>query len=433
MLSKAIPDSIEIVGSDSPDKKIAAIEAFQDGRYRVLVTKAKISGYGINFQNCSHMAFVGINDSFEDYYQCIRRCWRFGQESPVHAYIVISEIEQEIYGNVMRKEEEAQYMSERLIEHVQQFERAEIEQAGQREEYATSTIKTSDYTLMLGDSCERMAEIAEASVDLSIFSPPFESLFTYSPTERDLGNSRNKEEFHTHFGYIIDHLLRVTKPGRNCCVHVQQIGATLTHDGFIGLKDFRGEVIRAFVDRGWIYHGEVCIDKDPQVQAVRTKSKGLLFVQLHKDSSWSRPGFADYIIIFRKPGDNAVPILPDITNEQWIEWARPIWYNIVESHTLNAAEGRDEQDERHVCPLQLPVIERCIRLWSNKGETVFDPFTGIGSTGFEALRHERKFVGIELKPSYFQTARKNLERMQLSKTQATLFDKLVESEEGVAV
>jgi DNA modification methylase len=423
-LARGIADSVEIVGSDSPDSKIAAIEAFQSGKVRVLVTKARIAGYGINLQNCHNMAFIGLSDSFEDYYQCVRRCYRFGQQHPVHAYIILSEIEQEIYANVMRKEQEAKHMSDKLIECVKSSEQEELAQAERKEPYTTRTIKNDSYTLMLGDSCERLAEVADNSVDLSIFSPPFQSLYTYSPTERDLGNSRTTDEFYQHFSYIIDHLLRVTKPGRNVCVHVQQVAASLVNDGFIGLKDFRGDVIQKFVAQGFIYHGEVCIDKNPQAQAIRTHAKGLTFQQFHKDSSWSRPGLADYIIIFRKPGENAIPVHPDMTNEEWIQWAHPVWYGIRESDTLNVAEGRDKDDERHVCPLQLGTIERCIRLWSNPGETILSPFAGIGSEGYEALRHGRKFIGIELKPSYFQAAHKNLERILKKRTQATLFDEV---------
>jgi DNA modification methylase len=421
-LQGGIVDSVEVKGSDKPDQKIWAIERFQDGDTRVLVTKPKIAGAGMNFQNCHNMIFVGLGDSFEQYYQCIRRCYRFGQQYPVNVKIVLSDIEEEIYQNVIQKEEEAKKMSDQLIQHINQFERAEIENAQQKFEYQEKTIKTTDYKLMLGDSCERLAEVPDASIDLSVFSPPFASLYTYSPTERDLGNSRSAGEFYQHFYYIIDHLLRVTKPGRNVCVHVQQLAANLTHDGFIGMKDFRGEVTSAFVDRGFIYHGEITIDKDPQVQAVRTKAKGLMFVQLHKDSSWSRPGMADYILLFRKPGENVVPIHPDVSNEEWIQWARPVWYNIKETDTLNTAEGKDAKDERHVCPLQLGTIERCIRLWSNPGETILSPFTGIGSEGFKALELGRKFVGIELKPSYFRTAHKNLERVISQRTQTTLWD-----------
>ena len=423
-LARAIPDSVEIVGSDSPDAKIAAIEDFQARKVRILITKPKIAGFGINLQNCHNMAFIGLSDSFEAYYQCVRRCYRFGQQHPVNAYIILSEIEQEVYANVMRKEQEAKLMSDRLIDCVKNAEQEELAQAEKKQEYTTQTIKRDQYTLMLGDSCERMAEVADNSVDLSVFSPPFQSLYTYSPTERDLGNSRTPDEFYKHFSYIIDETLRVTKPGRNCCVHVQQVAASLVNDGFIGLKDFRGEVIQSFVERGWVYHGEVCIDKNPQAQAIRTKAKGLLFVQLRKDASWMRPGLADYILVFRKPGENVVPIHPDMTNEEWIEWAHPVWYGIRESDTLNVAEGRDADDERHVCPLQLGTIERCVRLWSNPGETVFSPFAGIGSEGYEALKRGRKFIGIELKPSYFRAAQKNLDRIIKKSTQATLFDEV---------
>lgn len=188
------------------------------------------------------------------------------------------------------------------------------------------------------------------------------------------------------------------------------------------MKDFRGRLCAEFVDRGWVYHGEVCIDKDPQAQAIRTHSKGLLFVQLKKDASWLRPAMADYILVFRKPGDNEVPIHPDIDNEEWIEWARPIWYGIRESDTLNRAEARSDEDDRHICALQLGTIERCIRLWSNPDETILSPFAGIGSEGYVAINHGRKFIGYELKPLYARTAAKNLRDAEsVSHTQHVLF------------
>lgn len=283
---------------------------------------------------------------------------------------------------------------------------------------------TDSYAMYHGDCVEVMAGLPDESIDLSVFSPPFLSLYTYSATERDLGNSRNEQEFFAHFRFVIEHLLRLTKPGRNCCVHVSQVPAMLVRDGYIGLKDFRGDVIRAFEAQGWIYHGEVCIDKDPQAQAIRTHAKGLLFVQLRRDASWMRPALADYILVFRKPGENKVPIQPDLTNDEWIQWARPVWYGIRETDTLNAAEGREEQDERHICPLQLGTIERCIRLWSNPGEVVLSPFAGIGSEGYMALKLGRKFVGIELKRSYYEAALRNLERALQpdQRDQVTIFD-----------
>lgn len=278
-----------------------------------------------------------------------------------------------------------------------------------------------DWTLVNGDCIEELRHLPDDAVDLSVYSPPFIALYTYTASERDMGNCATTREFFEHFGYLQRELLRVTKAGRLTAVHVAQVPAMLSRDGYIGMKDFRGMTIQAFEANGWIYHGEVCIDKDPQAQAIRTKSKSLLFVQLRKDSSWMRMALADYILLFRKPGENAVPIQPDITNEEWIEWARPIWYGIRESDTLQVAEARHEDDERHVCPLQLGTIERCVRLWSNPGELVLSPFAGIGSEGYESVRLGRRFLGIELKPTYYALAVKNLNAADSAKSQGTLF------------
>lgn len=277
--------------------------------------------------------------------------------------------------------------------------------------YTTDEAKGEGWRLLLGDSCERIEEIETDSIDLSVFSPPFASLYTYSPSARDLGNSHDREEFFEHFGYVIRGLQRATKPGRLACVHVQQLTTTKATHGIIGLTDFRGQVIAAFQAEGWVLHGEVTIDKDPQAQAIRTKAQALMFQTLNRDSASSRPALADYLLVFRAPGENAVPIKPDCDNETWIEWARPVWYSIRETDTLNTAVARDDADERHICPLQLPLIERCVRLWSNPGELVLSPFAGIGSEGYVALQHHREFVGIELKPSYWQTAVANLDRI----------------------
>ena len=218
------------------------------------------------------------------------------------------------------------------------------------------------WTLINGDCIEHLAAQPAASVDLSVYSPPFSSLYTYSASERDIGNCATHEEFLVHMGFFIRALLRVTKPGRLSCCHIAQVTSTKAMHGVIGMIDLRGAMIRAYTDAGWVYHGEVCIDKDPQAQAIRTHAKGLLFVQLRKDSSWLRPALADYILIFRAPGENAVAIKPDLTNDEWIEWARPIWYGIKETDTLNTAVAKENDDERHICPLQLGTIERCVRL-----------------------------------------------------------------------
>ena len=290
------------------------------------------------------------------------------------------------------------------------------------EDYVTDDASGPNWHLMLGDSCERLAEVPAESVGLSIYSPPFASLFVYSPSWRDLGNSKDRGEFIQHYGFIIRELLRVTMPGRVTCVHVQQLTQTKQMTGNVGLTDFRGDVIRAYVDNGWIFHGEVTVDKDPQAQAIRTKAQALMFVTKNRDSAMTRPALADYLLLFRKPGDNAVPIKNDVSNEEWIEWARPVWLDIRETRTLNAAVARDSADERHICPLQLDFIERCVRLWSNPGETVLTPFAGIGSEVYTAVKLGRRGLGCELKPAYWRTAVRNLEALEVDLAAPLLFD-----------
>ena len=278
--------------------------------------------------------------------------------------------------------------------------------------YVVDTEHGNNWTAMLGDSCERLAEIADESIGLSVYSPPFASLFTYSPSERDIGNCRDSDEFFEHYRFIIEEVLRVTKPGRLSAVHCQQLATQKGRDGAIGLYDFRGDIIQAHVDAGWIFHGEVTIDKDPQAQAIRTKATSLMFQTLNRDSAMSRPAMADYILMFRKHGDNAEPIKPDCDNETWIEWARPVWIGIRETNTLNTAVARDDADERHICPLQLDLIERVVRLWSNRGDTVLTPFMGIGSEVYVAVQQDRRGIGCELKPSYWRTAVDNLRTLE---------------------
>jgi len=311
--------------------------------------------------------------------------------------------------------------------------------------YITDDTEGENWRLLLGDSCERLAEIPSESVDLSVCSPPFASLFTYSPSLRDLGNSSSREEFLDHYRFIIREQLRVTKPGRNACVHVQQITTSKVTHGHIGMTDFRGEVIRAFQAEGWIFYGEVTVWKDPQAQSIRTKAFALAFQTKNRDSAGIRPALADYLLIFKKPGDNAVPIShqPDsgeVTNNDWIDWASPIWFDredggdlggehlapvwqgIRETDTLNVRAGREDADERHIAPLQLEFIRRCVLLWSNPGETVLTPFAGIGSEVYTAVKLGRRGIGIELKPSYWRTAVDNLRRLDADLAAPSLLD-----------
>lgn len=403
-------DAVLIEGADDINVKVARERAWRSGAARVLISKASIFGWGLNWQHCHQMLFLGLGDSFEQYFQAIRRCWRFGQTRPVEVVIVLSDAESKVAENVWRKEHEHENTVSEVVARMGDWERAEVTGAGAPDagNYETDEAVGDGWRMLLGDCCERLKELETGSVGLSVHSPPFAQLYTYSASMRDLGNCCDYEDFFTHYRYAVKELLRATMPGRRACVHVQQIAMTKVMQGIIAWRDFRAEVVKLYTECGWIYHGEVVVDKDPQAQAIRTKSKTLLFVQKDKDSSWSIPAMADYILLFRAPGENPDPIKTDVSNEEWIRWARPIWYGIRESETLQAAAARAEKDEKHIAPLQLETVERCVRLWSNVGDLVCDPFTGIGTTGYVALQHDRKFIGIELKPEYWHQAVLNL-------------------------
>lgn len=266
-----------------------------------------------------------------------------------------------------------------------------------------------------GDSCEVVKGIPDASIGFSIFSPPFSSLYVYSGSERDMGNVRDDEEFFAHFRFLIAELFRATKPGRLCSFHCMNLPTSKERDGYIGIRDFRGDLIRAFQSAGWIYHSEVTIWKDPVTAMQRTKALGLLHKQIRKDSCMSRQGIADYVVTMRKPGEQAVADRvshagegSDLPVTEWQRLASPVWMDIDPSDTLQYMSARENDDERHICPLQLEVIRRALKLWSKAGDTVLSPFMGIGSEGYEALKAGRRFVGCELKRSYFEQARRNL-------------------------
>jgi DNA modification methylase len=410
--------SVEVKGSDDPEHKIKAFEDFQDGKYPVLITKAKIGGFGMNFQNANNMIFFGLNDSWETFYQAIRREWRFGQKKPVNVHIVLSQLEEEIYNNILRKDKQSRRLRIKMIEQLRDYEKNEMMGIDiKKDEYREDTIEGNNYKAMLGDSCIRIKEIADNSIDLSIYSPPFADLFVYSNSLHDLGNCRDWDEFFTHYKFIVSEILRITKPGRLSCVHTSDIPAMANRDGYIGLKNFPGRVIELHEKNGWIFIGRALVQKNPQAQAIRVKSKALLFTQMNKDSSHSRPALVDHVLIFKKPGENQVPITPvkngELDNEKWISWAHGIWTDINETETLQYYQARDSEDEKHICPLQLGTIERCIKLYSNPGEVIFTPFMGIGSEAFMALKLKRKAMGIELKESYFNVAVKNLGSIQI--------------------
>lgn len=424
-LASNILDAVEVKGSDSIDYKAEIFEKFQDGDIPIIVTKPKIGGFGMNFQNAHNMIFFGMNDSWETYYQAVRREWRYGQVHPVNVYIILSTFEASIYDNVMRKEAQATHLRKSLIEKIKGYEKGELTMITTPEtEYQKEDVSGDNWDAMMGDSCERLKELDTDSIDLSVYSPPFADLYTYTDSNRDLGNCRDWGEFFDHYQFIISEILRVTKPGRLTCVHTSDIPAMAQRDGYIGVKDFPGEVIRAYEKCGWIFTGRAFVQKNPQAQAIRTKSKALLFVQIRKDSSDSRPALIDQVLLFRKIGDNQIPVEPvkngELDNETWIEWAHGIWLGIHETETLQYSKARGVDDEKHICPLQLGVIERIIKLYSNPGETVLTPFGGIGSEAYMALKLGRKAKLIELKPEYYNVAVNNL-RSAESQMQRDLF------------
>jgi DNA modification methylase len=416
-LEQLIPESVNVHGSMTPEVKAQLMLDFQDGKYRVLISKTKIAGFGMNFQNANNMAFCGLDFSWESYYQAIRRIYRFGQTRPVQVHIVMSTQESSVLESVLGKEREAVSMSEQLIARSAEYAKQEITHMRPDDfVYQTDNAEGQNWRFWLGDSVERMREIPDESVDLSIYSPPFSDLFVYSATPRDIGNSNTPDEFFEHYGYIIRENLRVTKPGRLACVHVTDLRTYKGLDGVIGRKDFSGQVIEAYQTNGWTFWQRITIDKNAQTQAIRLRDHGLAFSTLEKDSTGLAGAVADYLLIFKKPGDNAVPVTPllnkEMTYEDWILWARPVWNDIRETATLNVVAAKSANDEKHMCPLQLPLIERCIKLWSNPGELIFSPFGGIGSEGYEAVRLNRHFLGIELKPEYWRVGCNNLKNAE---------------------
>lgn len=424
-LALSIPDAVEVRGSDSPEWKEDAMMGFADGRCRVLVTKPSIAGFGMNWQHCHNVAFCGMSHSYEQFYQAVRRCWRFGQSSPVSVHVFVTDLEETIVENVLRKKDDSEGMKEEMLSRTSSI-REDFDMTARDESSYLEQTKTGEgWTMMLGDCVERIKEIESDSVGLSVFSPPFASLYTYSNSERDMGNSKTDEEFADHFAYLIGELYRVLMPGRLVSFHCMNLPTSKERDGFIGIKDFRGALIRMFQDAGFVYHSEVTIWKDPVTAMQRTKALGLLNKQKNKDSALSRQGIPDYLVTMRKPGDNPQPITH--TNEDfpisvWQKYASPVWMDINPSKTLQYRAARENSDERHICPLQLDVIERAIKLWSNPGDIVLSPFGGIGSEGYVAVKDGRQFIGIELKKSYFDLACKNLTQAVEESKELTLFD-----------
>lgn len=284
---------------------------------------------------------------------------------------------------------------------------------------------TPNYAVYHGDCVEVMKGIPDNSIHYSVFSPPFASLYTYSNSERDMGNAKDYDEFTEHYKFLIKEQFRTLKEGRLLSFHCMNLPTSKTHHGYIGIQDFRGHLIKMYQDAGFIYHSEVCIWKDPVTAMQRTKALGLLHKTIRKDSSMSRQGIPDYLVTMRKPGDNDEPIAHTHENfpvSLWQKYASPVWMDINPSNTLQHRSAREEKDEKHICPLQLEVIERALQLWSNEGDTILSPFGGIGSEGYTALKMGRKSVSIELKESYYEQNVRNHEMAVSESKQPTIFD-----------
>jgi DNA modification methylase len=460
-VTKAIPDAVEITGSDKTELKRSALLGFLAGKIRVISSKAKIVGFGLNLQCCWNIILAGIDHSHEAMYQLIRRCWRFGQTHPVTVYALMSEAERGIWANLQRKEAQDKERMRGMIKHMESEMKRELSDAQpEREPLREAIAKSDNYEMRLGDSVQLIRNVPDESVDFSIFSPPFSSLYTYSALEEDMGNCRTQEQFQEHFDFLITQLFRILKSGRLVSFHCMNLPSSKERDGYIGIKDFRGDLIRMFERHGFIYHSEVCIWKDPVTAMQRTKALGLLHKQIRKDSCMSRQGIPDYLVTMRKPGRNDAAVsglleyfAGDMNDEEfevacraayndqgqrterehmpyevfrsifiWQRYASPVWMDINPSDTLQYTSAREHRDERHICPLQLQVIERALQLWTNPRDLVFSPFAGIGSEGHEALRLGRRFLGFELKESYYKQACRNLEYAEKQAgAQASLF------------
>lgn len=410
-LHKLLPGSVNVQGSDSPETKTKNLLGFAHGDLKILISKPKIAGFGMNWQHCARMAFVGLDDSFEKFYQAVRRCHRFGQERNVHVHVFTAENEGQILANIKRKEINHHEMSTNMIEHMKDIMNAELKgQLNIVDDYQEDEFTGSSYKIYLGDCVKWSRKMEDNSIDYSVFSPPFADLFVYSNSDHDMGNCADDDEFAAQLKYLIDELFRVIKPGRNVSFHCMNLPTTKMRQGFIGLRDFRGTLIKAFQDAGFIYHSEVCIWKDPVTAMQRTKALGLLHKTIRENSTMSRMGLPDYVVTMRKPGEAEVRVThgDDLPVLMWQKYASPIWDDINQSRTLNKLPARDENDTKHMCPLQLDVIERCIHLWTNPGDLVFSPFTGIGSEGVSAVKMGRRFIGTELKPQYFELACQNI-------------------------
>ena len=417
-LRQLLPEAIEVKGSDSKQFKKEMLLGFGVGKFRILITKLKIAQFGLNYQNCHNQIYASLDFSFEATYQGIRRSYRFGQTEQVNIYLITTDTMQNVKDAFDKKQAAFREMQaamtaamNRNIKNQLSLQRMEV-----------SNEYKSDYChIRLGDCVKLIQDVPDESIGFSIFSPPFAELYTYSDKLEDMGNSKDYKEFFTAFRFLVSELYRVMWSGRNVAVHCMDLPIQKGKEGYIGLRDFSGMILKAFEDVGFVYHSRVTIWKNPVTEMQRTKALGLLHKQVKKDSAMSRVGIPDYLMVFRKDGEHQHPVRCNISVDTWQKWASPVWMDIDYGRTLNAQSGRDQNDEKHICPLQLDTIERAINLWSNEGDMVLTPFLGIGSEVYSAIKLNRYGVGFELKESYFNEAIKNCRGCEMTAHQPTLF------------
>ena len=419
VLRELIPDAVEVKGSDSKQYKKDKLLGFANNEFRVLITKLKIASFGLNYQNCRNQMFASLDFSFEATYQGIRRSYRFGQKDEVNIHIITLDTMQNVKSSFEEKQKQFLEMQKSMTEAMCRNINNQIKL---KKMEVDNKYQSKNCDIRLGDCVQLIQNVPDESIGFSIFSPPFAELYTYSDKLEDMGNSKDYKEFFTAFKYLVKELYRVLWSGRNVAVHCMDLPIQKCKEGYIGLRDFSGMILEAFQEVGFIYHSRVTIWKNPVTEMQRTKALGLLHKQVKKDAAMSRVGIPDYLMVFRKEGEHEHPVLCDISVDTWQKYASPVWMDIDYSKTLNGIKGRDENDEKHICPLQLETIERAITLWSNKGDKVLTPFLGIGSEVYQSIKMGRFGVGFELKDSYFNEAVKNCKAAEADTNAPTLFD-----------
>lgn len=444
-LRRLIPGAVEVTGSDSPEEKASRLKSFSHDEYRVLVSKNKILQFGLNFQNSHNIVVASLDFSFEGLYQVIRREWRYGQKHEVNVHIITTDTMSNVIEAIREKQRKFEEMQTAMSEAMN----ATLNKTTMIETtYDTDDVKNDHFHIRRGDCVRLIRDIPDDSVGFSVFSPPFADLFTYSSHVEDMGNTKDFDQFVVQFKFLVKELYRVIKPGRNVAIHCMDIPTQKGRHGHIGIRDFSGMIRDAFEEVGFIYHSRVTIWKDPVTAMQRTKALGLLHKQIRKDSTMSRVGIPDNVLVFRKDGERrddpvwhygsineAMNSLgehyTDAEKEQalervfdvelWQKYASPVWMDIDQGDTLNFRIAREEEDEKHLCPLQLPVIQRLVFLYTNPGDTVFTPFMGIGSEVWKSVKMGRRGIGFELKESYYAQAKSNLSAIIQDKKQGDLF------------